>query len=106
MDHVMVFFSSYCDFVRLRNWFKTSNLDYAEISEYTKDSRMAKVRPHRWDPDLFVPPDPDPFVPPDPDPFVPPDPDLFVPRIRTYLSPGSEPICRPGSGPICPPGSG
>ena len=44
MDHVLVFFSSYCDFVRVRNWFKTSNLDYAEISEYTKDSRMAKVR--------------------------------------------------------------
>ena len=47
MDHVMVFFSSYCDFVRVRNWFKTSNLDYAEVSEYTKDSRMAKVSSNR-----------------------------------------------------------
>jgi hypothetical protein len=47
MDHVMVFFSSYCDFVRVRNWFKASNLDYAEVSEYTKDSRMAKVSSNR-----------------------------------------------------------
>ena len=44
MDHVMVFFSSYADFVKARNWFKKSDLDYAVVSEYTKDNKTAKAR--------------------------------------------------------------
>jgi len=44
MDHVLVFFSNYVDFVKGRNWFKSAGLDYAEISEYTKDNKIAKAR--------------------------------------------------------------
>jgi len=44
MDHTLVFVPSYYDFVKVRNWFKSSDLDYSEISEYTKEKRIAKAR--------------------------------------------------------------
>lgn len=44
MDHTLVFIPSYFDFVKVRNWFKFSDLDYSEISEYTKDKKIAQAR--------------------------------------------------------------
>jgi len=44
MDHTCVFVPSYFDFVKVRNWFKFSDLDYSEISEYTKDKKIAQAR--------------------------------------------------------------
>jgi len=44
MDHTLVFVPSYFDFVKVRNWFKFSDLDYSEISEYTKDKKIAQAR--------------------------------------------------------------
>jgi len=44
MDHTLVFVPSYFDFVKIRNWFKSSDLDFSEISEYSKDARIAKAR--------------------------------------------------------------
>lgn len=44
MDHTLLFVPNYFDFVKVRNWFKASDLDYAEISEYSKDKRVAKAR--------------------------------------------------------------
>jgi U3 small nucleolar RNA-associated protein 25 len=44
MDHTLIFIPSYFDFVRVRNWFKASDLDLAEVSEYSKDKRVAKAR--------------------------------------------------------------
>ena len=44
MDHTLVFVPSYFDFVKVRNWFKFSDLDYSELSEYTKDKKIAQVR--------------------------------------------------------------
>ena len=43
MDHTLVFVPSYFDFVKVRNWFKKEDLDYSEISEYTKDKKVAQV---------------------------------------------------------------
>ena len=44
MDHTLVFIPSYFDFVKVRNWFKFSDLDFSEISEYSKDKKVAKAR--------------------------------------------------------------
>jgi len=44
MDHTLVFVPSYFDFVKVRNWFKFSDLDYSEVSEYTKDKKIAQAR--------------------------------------------------------------
>jgi len=44
MDHTLIFVPSYFDFVKVRNWFKISDLDYSELSEYTKDKKIAQAR--------------------------------------------------------------
>jgi len=44
MDHTLIFIPSYFDFVKVRNWSKFSDLDFSEISEYSKDKRVAKAR--------------------------------------------------------------
>ena len=43
MFHTLVFIPSYFDYVKVRNWFKSSNLDFSEVSEYTKDKKIAQV---------------------------------------------------------------
>lgn len=44
MYHTLIFVPSYFDFVRVRNWCNSSDLDVAEISEYTKDKKVAMAR--------------------------------------------------------------
>ena len=44
MYHTMIFVPSYFDYVRVRNWCHSSDLDFAEICEYTKDNKMAMAR--------------------------------------------------------------
>lgn len=44
MYHTLIFVPSYFDFVRLRNWFNKSDLDFGDICEYTKDKRIAEYR--------------------------------------------------------------
>ena len=44
MYHTLVFVPSYFDFVRVRNWFQKSYLDFGDICEYTKDKRIAEYR--------------------------------------------------------------
>ena len=44
MYHTLVFVPSYFDFVRVRNWFQKSDLDFGDICEYTKDKRIAEYR--------------------------------------------------------------
>ncbi len=44
MYHTLVFVPSYFDFVRLRNWFQKSDLDFGDVCEYTKDNRIAEYR--------------------------------------------------------------
>ncbi len=44
MYHTMIFIPSYFDYVRVRNWFDKSDLDFLEICEYTKDKNIAKAR--------------------------------------------------------------
>ena len=44
MYHTMIFVPSYFDYVRVRNWCQSSDLDFAEICEYTKDKKMAMAR--------------------------------------------------------------
>lgn len=44
MYHTLIFVPSYFDFVRVRNWCNASDLDVAEISEYTKDKKVAMAR--------------------------------------------------------------
>ena len=45
MYHTLVVVPSYFDFVQVRNWFdKESDLDFAEICEYTKYNKMAASR--------------------------------------------------------------
>lgn len=45
MYHTLIFVPSYFDFVRVRNWFaKKSDLDFAEVCEYTKYKKMAAAR--------------------------------------------------------------
>ncbi len=46
MFHTLVFVPSYLDYVKVRNWFTKSDLDYLEVCEYTKDSKIAKARDH------------------------------------------------------------
>ena len=44
MFHTAVFVPSYFDYVKIRNWFNKSDLDFNEICEYTKDKHIAKAR--------------------------------------------------------------
>lgn len=44
MYHTLIVVPSYFDYVRIRNWFSKSDLDFSEICEYTKDSRIAQAR--------------------------------------------------------------
>ena len=44
MFHTAIVVPSYFDYVKLRNWFKKSDLDFHEICEYTKDKSIAKAR--------------------------------------------------------------
>ena len=44
MYHTCVFVPSYFDFVKVRNWFKSSDLDYSEVSEYSRDKKIAEAR--------------------------------------------------------------
>ena len=44
MYHTCVFVSSYFDFVKVRNWFKSADLDCSEVSEYSKDKKIAEAR--------------------------------------------------------------
>lgn len=44
MFHTCVVVPSYFDYVKVRNWFNTSDLDFLEICEYTKDNKIAKAR--------------------------------------------------------------
>ena len=46
MYHTLVFVPSYFDFVRVRNWFNLNDLDFAEISEYTREKKVAEARDH------------------------------------------------------------
>ena len=45
MYHTLVFVPSYFDFVQVRRWFdKESDMDFAEVCEYTKYNKMAAAR--------------------------------------------------------------
>ena len=44
MFHTAVFVPSYFDYVKVRNWFKGSNLDYCEVNEYSKEKKIAQAR--------------------------------------------------------------
>jgi len=44
MYHTCVFVPSYFDYVKVRNWFKASDLDYCQVNEYTKDKKIAQAR--------------------------------------------------------------
>jgi len=44
MYHTCVFVPSYFDYVKVRNWFKSSDLDYCQVNEYTKDKKIAQAR--------------------------------------------------------------
>ena len=44
MYHTCVFVPSYFDYVKVRNWFKASDLDYCEVNEYTKEKKIAQAR--------------------------------------------------------------
>ncbi|TRY72457.1 hypothetical protein TCAL_01022 [Tigriopus californicus] len=44
MYHTAIVVPSYFDYVKVRNWFKKSDLDFLEICEYTKDGKVAKAR--------------------------------------------------------------
>ena len=44
MYHTCVFVSSYFDFVKVRNWFKSADLDCSEVSEYSRDKKIAEAR--------------------------------------------------------------
>ena len=34
MDHTLIFVPNYLEYVKVRNWFKASDRDFCEISEY------------------------------------------------------------------------
>lgn len=44
MNHVLVYVPSYFDYVRLRNYFRREGLDFVQICEYSKDSKIARAR--------------------------------------------------------------
>ena len=44
MFHTCIFIPSYFDYVKVRNWFNKSDLDFLEVCEYTKDKKIAKAR--------------------------------------------------------------
>lgn len=44
MFHTMVVVPSYFDFVKVRNWFRQSDLDFMDVCEYTKDKKVAEAR--------------------------------------------------------------
>ena len=37
MDHTLIFVPNYLEYVKVRNWFKASDRDFCEISEYRYD---------------------------------------------------------------------
>ncbi len=44
MYHTLILVPSYFDYVRVRNHFNATDLDFAEICEYTKDKKIAMAR--------------------------------------------------------------
>lgn len=44
MYHTLIFVPSYFDYVRVRNWCNGSDLDFGEISEYSKEKKVAMSR--------------------------------------------------------------
>lgn len=44
MAHCMIYVPSYFDYVRLRNYFKSESINFVQICEYTKDSKIARAR--------------------------------------------------------------
>lgn len=44
MAHCMIYIPSYFDFVRIRNYFKKEELNFAQICEYSKDNKISKAR--------------------------------------------------------------
>uniref|UniRef100_A0A336MKR4 CSON002566 protein n=1 Tax=Culicoides sonorensis TaxID=179676 RepID=A0A336MKR4_CULSO len=44
MAHCLVYVPSYFDYVRLRNYFKKEEVSFVQISEYSKDEKVARAR--------------------------------------------------------------
>ncbi|XP_076657128.1 U3 small nucleolar RNA-associated protein 25 homolog [Halictus rubicundus] len=44
MNHTLIFFPSYFDYVKLRNYFKKEEYSFVQICEYSKDSKIARAR--------------------------------------------------------------
>lgn len=42
--HTLIFVSSYFDFVRIRNYLKKENEQFAQVHEYAKKGKVAKAR--------------------------------------------------------------
>ncbi|KAI9577797.1 digestive organ expansion factor homolog [Glossina fuscipes] len=42
--HTMIYVPNYFDYVQLRNYFKTENLSFVQICEYTKKEKIARAR--------------------------------------------------------------
>lgn len=42
--HCMIYIPSYFDYVRIRNYFKSENMNFVQICEYTKDAKIARAR--------------------------------------------------------------
>ncbi|KAI1284975.1 U3 small nucleolar RNA-associated protein 25 [Halotydeus destructor] len=43
-NHVLIYISSYFDYVKLRNYFRKDDMDFTQICEYTKDGKVAQAR--------------------------------------------------------------
>lgn len=44
MKNTLIYVPSYFDFVRIRNYFKREDVNFVQISEYTKDRKLARAR--------------------------------------------------------------
>lgn len=44
LSHVLIYITSYFDFVRLRNYFRSAELDFTQVCEYTKSGKVAQSR--------------------------------------------------------------
>lgn len=44
MAHCLVYVPSYFDYIRIRNYFKKEELSFVQISEYSKDEKVARAR--------------------------------------------------------------
>lgn len=44
LKHVLIYVSSYFDFVRLRNYFRKEDVDFIGLCEYTKEGKIAEAR--------------------------------------------------------------